>query len=749
MSKKNYIEHEERVKIIDGILENSHSWQWLVDYIEDNFDLCDITSWQEFLSMTNRLRDVYSFLIRIINNTDSVGEISSAVLADLFSVAKYYLGKSPSEDKSPILLSEFGKILYLVVFITKHENAENNTSYLYDFGIFTQQNYWQLVSINSLLENREEINELIKEITVLNWKDRATIFEDNLNKKEFSYSDNFFDKYGEYLLNVNAFSFQVIESDCLTWQEKYLLDMVKVSIQSHTFHPLFTNGTIETPDRKNWSIQVINKMLAFFHNPIASFVIESIKYVIYKETPSVNVREEHCRLLLSSLQKGEDIVHTFSFSIISSLFAESAMKDLAHNTYYKNMLIALQSYSSPEVLMVLSDNNIPISKTQRSILKEYAESYYKRVEAVSSANDFLSFIKDRVGIHYITNEQFNKIQIKFSQIITITHDIIIASLFYEYMLFLFDVNSKGVNIDKSSVCHAIIHTQELWEKEFYHEQSHNMQEICSKLSIPTVQVDTFVQATVKNPFVFASACMLTNPSALFDAMKDVSEHPLIYMVTRMRLTPTFPEKDVINIERHEIDQLLLQQIDNIKKNKGYKLLNIMDSNIYLSAVHEKRKNLIRLAASMIRDLKPIYEKVSSICEYPLLDYDSEIKLAHVVQLFPYLELQMRKLAKLTGFVPFKEQERDFLSYKDPSSILREIIEYVYKETDSFENIPDLLLIYHSLYNSNSLNIRNDCIHARQYLHGDSLMLALKISLLSILMLNKRIESLTEKKMDTE
>ena len=682
MSKKNYIEHEVRVKIIDSILENNRSWQWLVDYIEDNFDLCDITSWQEFLSMANRLRDVYSFLIRIITNTNSIGEISSAVLADLFSIAKYYLGKNHSEDKNPILLSEFGKILYIVVYITKYENAENNTSYLYDFGLFTQQNYWQLVSINSLLENREEINELIEGITILNWKDRAKVFEDNLDKKEFSYSDNFFEKYGEDLLSVNAFSFQVIESDCLTWQEKYLLDMVKVSIQSHMFHPLFTNGTIETPDRKNWSIQVMNNMLAFFHNPIASFVIESIRYVIYKEIPSVSVREEHCRLLLSCMQKGEDIVQTSSFSIISSLFAESAMKDLAHNTYYKNMLISLQSYTSPEVLMVLSDNNIPISKTQLSILKEYVKNYFKRVETVSSVNDFLSFIKDRVGIHYITNEQFDNIQIKFSQVITITHDIIIASLFYEYMLFLFDINSKGVNIDKSSVSLAIIHTQELWEKEFYHEQSLNMQEICSKLSIPTVQVDTFVQATEKNPIVFASACMFTKPSALFDAMKEVSEHPMIYMVTRMRLTPIFPEKDVISIERHEIDKLLLQQIEKIKENQGYKLLNVMDSDIYLSAVHEKNDNLIRLVASMIRDIQPIYEKVSSICEYSLLDYDSEIKLAHVVQLFPYLELQMRKLAKLTGFVPFKEQEREFLSYKDPSSILREIIEYVYKETDS-------------------------------------------------------------------
>lgn len=730
MGKKNYIEHEVRVKIIDGILENNLSWQWLVNYIEENFDLCDITSWQEFLSMTNRLRDLYSFFIRIITNTDSIGEFSSAILADLFSVAKYYLGKEPLEDKHPILLSEFGKILYLVVFITKYENAENNTSYLYDFGLFTQQNYWQLVSINSLLENREEINDLITGVTVSNWKDRAKVFDDNLDKKEFSYSDNFFEIHGEDLLNVDAFSFQVIESDCLTWQERYLLDMVKVSIQSHKFHPLYTNGTIETPDRKNWSIQVINKMLDFFHNPIASFVIESIKYVIYKEVPSVNVREEHCRLLLSCMQRGEDIVRTSSFSIISSLFAESAMKDLVHNTYYKNMLIALQSYTSPEVLMILRDNNIPISKTQRSILKEYAESYYKRVETVSSANEFLAFIKDRTGIHYITNEQFNKIQIKFLQIITITHNIIISSLFYEYMLFLFDTNSKAVNIDKSSVCHAIIHTQELWESDFYHEQSQNMQEICSKLSIPTIQVDTFAQATVKNPIVFASACMQTKPSALLDTMKEVSENPMIYMVTRMRITPTFPEKEGISIERHEIDQLLLQQIDKIKENQGYKLLNVMDSNIYLSAVHEKNENLIRLAASMIRDLQPIYEKVSSICEYSLLDYDSEIKLAHVVQLFPYIELQMRKLAKLTGFVPFKEQEREFLSYKDPSSILREIIEYVYKETESFENIPDVIFIYHSLYNSNSLNIRNNCIHARQYLHGDSLMLALKISLLS-------------------
>ena len=59
---------------------------------------------------------------------------------------------------------------------------------------------------------------------------------------------------------------------------------------------------------------------------------------------------------------------------------------------------------------------------------------------------------------------------------------------------------------------------------------------------------------------------------------------------------------------------------------------------------------------------------------------------------------------------------------------------------SFENAPDLLFVYHFMYNGNSLNIRNECIHGRNYSQGGQLRYAFKVTLLSLYMiLFRRVE----------
>ena len=89
------------------------------------------------------------------------------------------------------------------------------------------------------------------------------------------------------------------------------------------------------------------------------------------------------------------------------------------------------------------------------------------------------------------------------------------------------------------------------------------------------------------------------------------------------------------------------------------------------------------------------------------------------------------------------KKTEFMNYRDPSSILREIISEVFSLTDSFENIPDLLFVYHFMYNSNSLNIRNECVHGRDFLSSGRLILAFKIAMLSIIMIEYRIKIIKE------
>ena len=183
---------------------------------------------------------------------------------------------------------------------------------------------------------------------------------------------------------------------------------------------------------------------------------------------------------------------------------------------------------------------------------------------------------------------------------------------------------------------------------------------------------------------------------------------------------------------------------NYYNSKNIKLLNVLETNIYVRAIHEKYiENAIVNTGTFYKD-KELYNIISSKqLKYKIIPYTEDITLAHITQLFPMIEFQIRELGKLLNIVPFKLSEKEFMKFKDPSSILREILLDVYRQLGSYENVSDLLFVYHFLYNGNSLNIRNECIHGRKYTKRNDLKFAFKIVLFSLYMIVNRIEIINE------
>ena len=227
-------------------------------------------------------------------------------------------------------------------------------------------------------------------------------------------------------------------------------------------------------------------------------------------------------------------------------------------------------------------------------------------------------------------------------------------------------------------------------------------------------------------------------------METASENSLVYFMNRIIIDPIFPkESSGIELERHDVDKLLVKQVKSIIDKKSYKFRNILKASKYMLALHEDFIKNVTFFAAIFNRLEEVYLYLNSCSRFNFIEFENELKIAHITQLFPLLEEKIRELARLSGYNPFKMQKKEFMNYRDPSSILREIITEVFNFTDSFENIPDLLFVYHFMYNSNSLNIRNECIHGRDFLSNGRLILAFKITLLSILMIDSRINLIKE------
>ena len=308
------------------------------------------------------------------------------------------------------------------------------------------------------------------------------------------------------------------------------------------------------------------------------------------------------------------------------------------------------------------------------------------------------------------------------------------------MIFLMEINSKGLNIDKKIIHQFMIQVQQLWENEYYTAVVGQLHTFSNTTEVSKIEIEESCKSLIENPLVFAYSSPIAKEKEIIKIMQNTAENPFTYMCSHMEIHKVFPIEEIpINYHRHEIDNLLKQLVENIKSEKAYKFLNNMETDAHIRAIHTRQKLYAEMLAATLMQEEKMYNRIAEKSEYTLIMYDENLKLAHITQLFPILEKVIRKLAITIGYVPFKENKSEFMKYKDSSSILREIISDIFSVSKSFENVPDLFMAYNFMYNGNSLNIRNECIHGRNYLSGRSLRFGFRITMIIINMLYQRLE----------
>mgnify|MGYP000861939309 CR=1 FL=1 len=409
---------------------------------------------------------------------------------------------------------------------------------------------------------------------------------------------------------------------------------------------------------------------------------------------------------------------------------------------------AIQNVEEPKKIEKFKALGFPTSKQQNERLKSYSRDLYKSISNVQNNADLIRYFDSVSLVVYLDNEYFFQICQKFREVVIEkeeTQSLETANMFLMYMKFLYFLSdNRGEHLNKNLLINEIISIQNLWENTYYEQELNNMQEFTYKQEISNTEIDKFNYFLIKHPFSIANQCILVTEEKTIQIMELASENALIYFMNRIIIDPIFPKDspDIV-LDRHDVDQLLEKYVKSIIDNKSYKFRNILKPNKYMLALHENYIRNVTFLTTIFNRTEELYLYLNSCSRFNFIEFDKEIKIAHITQLFPLLEEKIRELARLSGYNPFKMQKKEFMNYRDPSSILREIITEVFNLTDSFENIPDLLFVYHFMYNSNSLNIRNECIHGRDFLSGERLILAFKVTMLSIQMIENRIKLIKE------
>ena len=743
--KKNYIEHEVKVKFMDSILNNDRDYQWFLEYLENNFDNDDIDSWENFENKYVSFSKIFDYFSKIQKIENEELKTNIVLLKDIILISRFNLDLITWSQVSIKVQSNFGKIIAVALYITKLMSLKNQLNDEINFGIFSIKNFWQAYNLDEVIERKELIYDYLESISIKNFDLVKDIISSNLNHEDMICSMQFLSVLKSLAFNTTTFSYKYykFEYQVRTWQERIILDFVSrpldVLLKDEDFNSRF-------------SIEQLQKLIEYFHgNGVVRFIIETIIYERFNLLPSSMVVENHIQLLLYnvSLKSDFELFNSSSVLFLSKLFKERDFKNVSISNYlHRNFIQAIQKIEEPKQIEKLKKLEFPTSVYQNEKLKEYSVSIYKSISNVHSTADLIYYFDNVALVKYLDDEYFYLICKKFREIVIEKKEkqsLETANMFLMYMKFLYFIsNNRGEELNKNLLINEIISIQNLWENTYYEQELNNMQEFTYQQEISNTEIDKFNDFLTKHPFAIANQCISVTEQKTIQIMETASENALVYFMNKIIIDPIFPkESSTIELERHDVDQLLEKQVKSIIDNKSYKFLNTLKPSNYILALHENYIQNVTFLATIFNRTEDVYLYLNSCSRFNLIDYNKDIKLAHVTQLFPLLEEKFREVARFSDYNPFKMKKTEFMNYRDPSSILREIITEVFSLTDSFENIPDLLFVYHFMYNSNSLNIRNECIHGRDFLSNGRLILAFKITLFSILMIDSRIKLIKE------
>ena len=271
--------------------------------------------------------------------------------------------------------------------------------------------------------------------------------QDNLNQVEYTCNVDFLLRHEKEILSYNAFSYQHInEKDCQTWQEVFLLDMLRVSFEKKSIQPMFSGASGSVPDISMWNKEILNVLKKYFNHVIANFILDSIAYMAFSIEPAKEVKMLHCNLLMKAIESGEGSYKIFSSSsyrILSYLHQDKLMRDCNKEKDYIKFLRIIQEWKEPSQIMNIKEDGYPISKEQRTIVTEFLTNKFKEIDNVYTINDLLGYLEDEIKTKQISTEYLQRVSEKFKKYTEENTSVIVSSVYYAYMIFLIKITKNN------------------------------------------------------------------------------------------------------------------------------------------------------------------------------------------------------------------------------------------------------------------------------------------------------------------
>lgn len=752
-----YYEHDIKVRAMDNILSRSRDWAWFIDYTEEHFSPnIEVTAFEDALLAFKEIQPVFDFLCRIHDYLDEELPISASWLKELEQLSYFCNGQKASETL--VLETTFSKIMRILVYAGRiYGQIKNQKYYLYS-SIFKYKNIHTLENIDLFVDEESTFDMLFNSVDI-NIDNEIQIFKDNINKKIIPVNEAFLSKHKTDFLSANSFSFNRIKDETITtWEEQEILNMLLTSYSDGKLIPQWSSGSYTYPDMSVWTEDILEYLIRYFNDESVTFIVESIRFAVFDIQPSQKTINLHFSLLdelyQSITEKDSFDFHCSSFEFILSFFDRKYnQKKLYNADAYKawsNALNQLDGFERFEILFEVKDHLAIGDKSLSQKLNEFLISKAQSIENITQEHEFREYIKNKRISNLIDNSMFSNVAEKFNLIVADEKVRDVAGLFICYFKFLLRIKNNK-NINSREISSEILRIRTLWQTEYYGNAVNSLGHFQSgPFSIPTEVVDNYVYSILCNPFNLAlSACKL-DEDMLISCMSDISEHALLTLVSRVRITEDFPYEEKLKIDdKHPVDIQYLNEVKKAIEQKGYKLLNSLKPYEYVNGLYQRITSEIQIRIHLLNNVEPLYSAVvDQNSEYQFIEYSNEPLLAHITQLFPILENKIRFLGEMLNIVPVCEKEELSHRLKEPHSIINIILDEVSTLTGSISGAADLFFIHFCMFGENGLNIRNDCIHGNGYQNKEQLSFAFKVTLICLYLVGCRCQSIIENMEDS-
>ena len=94
----NYLEHKTQVEFIDGLLAHSQEWQWLIDKLQERFEIKKINAWNEYINESIVLKRLFEYFVKVLGVCDKEWVFSKKEFKEMWQIARFYIGSLNIDD---------------------------------------------------------------------------------------------------------------------------------------------------------------------------------------------------------------------------------------------------------------------------------------------------------------------------------------------------------------------------------------------------------------------------------------------------------------------------------------------------------------------------------------------------------------------------------------------------------------------------------------------------------------------------